>query len=125
MCVLTDELVQEHQRGDVARQAQQLCHDHEPVPRLDGQRHHQQLRQDQGGEGDGHDVDELRLEEQQGAVHDDAPWGWGGAKSDSHTYSLQSPGLNPHFTESHEEDYKSAFSFPFLWYKHWCPFFQN
>lgn len=69
---LTYELVQEDERGDVAGQAEELAHDHEPVPRLNGQRHHQQLRQDEGGEGNGHDVDKLGLEEQQRPVHDDA-----------------------------------------------------
>lgn len=69
---LTYELVQEDERGHVAGQAEELAHDHEPVPRLDGERHHQQLRQDEGGEGNGHDVDELRLEEQHRPVHDDA-----------------------------------------------------
>lgn len=65
--------MQENERGDVARQAQELADDHEPVPRLNGERHHQQLRQDEGGEGNGNNVDELRLKEQQSAVHDDAP----------------------------------------------------
>lgn len=70
--LLTYELVQEDERGDVTGQAQELAHDHEPVPRLNGQSHHQQLRQDQRGEGNGHDVHELGLEEQQRSVHDDA-----------------------------------------------------
>lgn len=64
--------MQEDERGDVAGQAEELANDHEPVPRLNGERHHQQLRQDEGGEGNSHDVDELRLEEQQRPVHDDA-----------------------------------------------------
>lgn len=69
---LTYELVQEDEWGDVAGQAEELAHDHEPVPRLNGERHHQQLRQDEGGEGNGHDVDEFWLEEQHRPVHDDA-----------------------------------------------------
>lgn len=73
---LTYKLVQENERGDVARQAQQLADDHEPVPRLDGQRHHEQLGQDERGEGNGDNVDKLRVEEQQRSVHDYAPWSW-------------------------------------------------
>lgn len=68
--------MQENERGDVARQAQQLADDHEPVPRLDGQRHHEQLGQDERGEGNGDNVDKLRVEEQQRSVHDYAPWSW-------------------------------------------------
>lgn len=73
--LLTYELMQEDERGDVTGQAQELAHDHEPMPRLNGQSHHQQLRQDQRGEGDGNDVHELRLEKQQRSVHDDASCG--------------------------------------------------
>lgn len=72
---LTYELVQEDEWGDVAGQAQQLADYHEPVPRLYGQRHHQQLGQDERGEGNGDDVDELWIEEQQRPVHDDAACG--------------------------------------------------
>ena len=68
----TDELVQEDKRGDVGGQAEELGHDHQPVPGLDGQGHHEQLSEDERGEGDGHDVDKLRLKQQQGPVHDDA-----------------------------------------------------
>ena len=67
--------MQEDERGHVTGQAQELAHDHEPVPRLDGEGDHQQLGQDQGGERDGHDVDELGLEQQQRPVHDDAACG--------------------------------------------------
>lgn len=56
---LTYELVQEDERGDVAGQAQELADYHEPVPRLDGQGDHQQLGQDERGEGNGDDMDEL------------------------------------------------------------------
>ena len=56
---LTDELMEEHQGGDVAGQAEQLGHRHQPVPGLDGQGHHEQLREDERREGDGHDVHEL------------------------------------------------------------------
>lgn len=75
LCSLTYELVQEDERGDVAGQAQELADYHEPVPRLNGQGHHQQLSQDERGEGNGDDMDELWLEEQQRSVHDDAPCG--------------------------------------------------
>lgn len=64
--------MQEDERGHVAGQAEELAHDHQPVPGLDGESHHQQLGEDERGEGDGHDVHELRLEEQQRSVHDDA-----------------------------------------------------
>lgn len=73
--MLTYELVQEDEWGDITGQAQELAHDHQPVPRLNGQSHHKQLGQDQRGEGDSNDVDKLGLEEQQGSVHDDASCG--------------------------------------------------
>ena len=69
---LTDVVVEEDERGHVAGQTQQLRHHHQPVPGLDGEGHHEQLREDERGEGDGHDVDELRLKQQHGAVHYDA-----------------------------------------------------
>lgn len=75
LCSLTYELVQEDEWGDVTGQAQELADDHEPVPRLNGEGHHQQFSQDEGGEGNGNDVDELWLEEQQRSVHDDAACG--------------------------------------------------
>ena len=67
-------LVEEGKRGEVAAQAEELRHHHQPMPRPDGQRHHQQLRQDERREGDGHHVHELRLEEHQRTVHEDAAW---------------------------------------------------
>lgn len=82
--VLTDELVQEDEWSDVASQTQELGHDHEPVPRLHRQRHHEQLGQDQRGEWNRHDVHKLRLEEQQSAVHDDAACG---AHKPNHTHT--------------------------------------
>lgn len=63
--------MQEDERGDVAGQTEQLGYDHEPVPCLDGERHHQQLSEDQWGEGDGHDVDKLWLKQQQRPIHND------------------------------------------------------
>lgn len=87
--LLTYELVQEDERGDVTGQAQELAHDHEPVPRLDGQSHHQQLRQDQRGEGDGDDVHKLGLEEQQRAVHDDASCGGAYGHMTSQTANIE------------------------------------
>lgn len=83
---LTYELVQEDEWGDVAGQTEELAHNHEPVPRLNGQRHHQQLRQDKGGEGNGHDVDEFRLEQQHRSVHDDTSCrGKAGGQLDKHS----------------------------------------
>lgn len=70
-----DELMQEHQGGDVAGQTEQLGHRHEPVPRLDRQGHHQQLREDQWREGNRHDVHEFRLKQQECPIHDGTPWG--------------------------------------------------
>lgn len=75
LCSLTYGLVQEDERGNVAGQAQELPDYHEPVPRLYGQGHHQQLRQDESREGNGDGVDEFGIEEQQRPVHDDAPCG--------------------------------------------------
>lgn len=59
VALLTYEFMQEHKRSDVACQTQELADYHEPVPRLNGQGHHQQLGQNQGGEGNGNNVDEL------------------------------------------------------------------
>lgn len=67
--------MQEYKGGDVARQAQELAYYHEPMPRLNGEGHHQQLSQDQSGERNGNDVDKLRLEQQHCSVHNDAPCG--------------------------------------------------
>lgn len=64
--------MQKDERRHITGQAEEFGNHHEPVPRLDGQRHHEQLGEDERREGDGHDVDELRLEEQQRPVHDDA-----------------------------------------------------
>lgn len=75
--MLTKVLVEEGERGQVAAQAEELGHHHEPVPGADGQRHHQQLGEDQRREGDGDHVHELRLKQQQRAVHEDAAW-WRG-----------------------------------------------
>lgn len=72
--IRTEVLVEEGQRGEVAAQAEELGHHHEPVPGADGQRHHQQLGQDERREGDGHHVHELRLKQHQRAVHEDATW---------------------------------------------------
>lgn len=69
--------MEEHQGGDVAGQAEQLGHRHKPVPGLDRQGHHEQLGEDQRREGDGHDVHEFGLEQQQRPVHDGAPWARG------------------------------------------------
>jgi len=79
--VLTNKLMQEHQGSNVAGQAEQLRHRHKPVPGLDGQGHHQQLREDQRREGNRHDVHELRLKEQQRPVHDGAPCKHGPSRS--------------------------------------------
>ena len=70
---LTEVTVKDEEGDDVGRHTEDLGHQHDPVPGANGQGHHQQLRDDQRGEGDGHDVDELPLKEVQGAVHDDAP----------------------------------------------------
>lgn len=79
--------MQEDERGDVAGQAQELSDYHEPVPRLNGQSHHQQLSQNKRGEGNGNDVDELRVEEQHRSVHDDAPCG-AKREGDQHVTSM-------------------------------------
>ena len=70
----TEVLVEEGERGQVAAQAEELGHHHEPVPGTDRQRHHQQFGQDERCEGDGDHVHELRLKQHQRAVHEDATW---------------------------------------------------
>lgn len=81
--IRTKVLIEEGQRGDVTAQAEELSHHHEPVPGANGQRHHQQLGEDERGEGDGDHVHKLRLEQQQGAVHEDATW-WRQRKQTHH-----------------------------------------
>lgn len=71
---LTKVFIKEGQGSQIAGQAEELGHHHEPVPGPDGQCHHQQLCQDQSCERDGHHVHKLRLEEHQRAIHEDAPW---------------------------------------------------
>lgn len=66
-------LVEEGQGGHVAAQAEELGQHHQPVPRAHRQSHHQQLGEDEGGEGDGHYVHKLGLKEKQRTVHEDAP----------------------------------------------------
>lgn len=63
--------VEEGEGGEVAAQTEELGQDHEPVPRADGQRHHEELGEDERREGNGHDVNKLRLEQKQRAVHQD------------------------------------------------------
>lgn len=65
--------MQEDEWGNITGQAKDFADYHEPVPCLYGQGHHQQLSQDKRGEGNGNDMDELWLKEQQCPVHDDAP----------------------------------------------------
>lgn len=72
--VRTKVLVEEGQRGQVAAQAEELGHHHQPVPGADGERHHQELGEDERREGDGHHVHELRLKQHQRAIHEDATW---------------------------------------------------
>lgn len=38
--------IEEGEGGEVAGQTDELCYDHEPVPRADSQRHHQELSED-------------------------------------------------------------------------------
>lgn len=70
----TKVLVEEGQGSQVAGQAEELRHHHQPVPGTDGQRHHQQLRQDERCKRDGHHVHKLGLEQHQCTVHEDATW---------------------------------------------------
>ena len=71
---LTKVIVEHDQRDDVDDEWGEDGQDHEVVPGADRQPDHEQLSEDEGGEGDGHHVDELRLKQQQGPVHDDAAW---------------------------------------------------
>lgn len=64
--------MQEDQGSDVAGEAEQLSHDHQPVPRLDRQCHHQQLGEDQGREGNGNNVHKFGFKEEERSIHDDA-----------------------------------------------------
>ena len=55
----TKVVLEEGEGGDVDAKREDLGNDHQPVPGAHCQPHHQQLRQDQRWEGDGHHVDEL------------------------------------------------------------------
>ena len=59
LCVLTKEILEDDEWENIYEKWENLGHDHEPVPSADGQRHHDQLREDESREGDGHHVDEL------------------------------------------------------------------
>lgn len=72
--VLTEVFVEEGQRSQVGAEAEELCQHHQPVPGTDGERHHQELGENERGEGDGDHVHELRFEQQQRAIHEDATW---------------------------------------------------
>ena len=47
------------------------CEEHKGMPGPDGQGDHGQLCQDEGSEADGNNVDELVLEQEKGAKHND------------------------------------------------------
>lgn len=64
---LTEVLIEEGEGGHIAGQAEELGQAHEPVPGVQCECHHDQLGEDEGGEGDGHHMHELPLEQQQGA----------------------------------------------------------
>jgi hypothetical protein len=60
---------QEHDRDDVESQSEDLTQDHERMPSLHLDGDHDELVEDEGGEGDGDDVDELAFEEDEGGDH--------------------------------------------------------
>ena len=68
----TEELPEDDEGEQVEQDGAELRQHHQPVPRPDGERHHGELREDEGGVGDGHHVDELILKQQERAEHDDA-----------------------------------------------------
>lgn len=74
LSVLTKVFIEEGEGGQVAGQTDELSDDHEPVPRADGQRHHQELSEDQSGEGDCNHMNKLLIKQHQCSVHQDAPW---------------------------------------------------
>lgn len=53
----------DYQRQQITGQTNQLGNDHQPVPRPYRQRQHQQLGENDCGEGDGDDMDEFVSEE--------------------------------------------------------------
>lgn len=66
----TKVVLEEHEGGYVRPEREELGYEHEPVPRTDGQGHHQQLSEYDRGEGDGRDVHKVLFKQQQGSVHD-------------------------------------------------------
>lgn len=57
----TKVFVEEGERGQVTSQTEELSDHHEPVPRPDGERHHQKFGKDERREGDGDHMHKLRL----------------------------------------------------------------
>ena len=69
---LTEPVPENDERKEVYEDRDELCEEHERVPGANSESHHSQLGQDEGGEADGHDVDELLLKQQQRSKYYDA-----------------------------------------------------
>ena len=70
----TERLAKDEQRRDVDAETEYLADHHETVPGAHRQCDHEQLREDEGGERDGYDVDEVILKQEQRTVHEDASY---------------------------------------------------
>lgn len=70
----TEVFMEDDERDDVESKAQHFTNNHQIVPGSHCQRHHQQLCQYEGRECYRDDVNEVSLEEEEGAIHDDSTW---------------------------------------------------
>lgn len=62
---------EEVEGGEVRNDRENLCDDHDDVPLLDLKTHHQELREDEGGEGDGDNVKKVIVKHGNSEHHDD------------------------------------------------------
>lgn len=72
----TEVFRQEEDRNDVQPERKDLGQDHERMPRLYLDGDHDELVEDEGGERDGHDVDELVLKQDERGDHDRSACDW-------------------------------------------------
>ena len=91
---LTEEVPEDNKREEVNENGGKLSQEHDGVPGPDGESHHDQLRQDEGGEADGHHVDKLIFKEQKSSKHDDTPLVNGDEYPDEECLVAETPPLS-------------------------------
>lgn len=65
----TEVRLENDKRDHIDCETGEFSENHDEVPGMDSQRHHEELGKEDWGEGDGDYMDEVRVEEQQCAVH--------------------------------------------------------